>query len=114
MLTHWKQLRQIDRESNIQAANHAAIKLRQIGKNTDTDKDIKLNDEELNQLSELEHRRWNAEKLLLGWFPYLNDTEWKTSKTELRKQKFHNYLVTFEQLPEYEKSKDWVQVMGVV
>jgi hypothetical protein len=110
---HWKRLKQIDRESNMQAANHARVKLRQIGKNPDLNLPITLSQKELNDLSELEHRRWNAEKLLMGWMPYINPTEWKTSKADLRAQKFHNYLVTFEQLPEYEKSKDWVQVMGV-
>jgi hypothetical protein len=109
---HWGSLKEIDRESNLLAANHAAVKFRLFDK--DPNDPTPWTDEQLNILSEIEHRRWNAEKLLIGWQPYINDSEWKTHKSYLRDQKFHNFLVTFDMLPEYEKSKDWVQVMGVV
>ncbi|MCR9062895.1 MAG: hypothetical protein NXI00_02955 [Cytophagales bacterium] len=108
----WTTLRQMDRESNLQAAQHAVVKLRQLGREVNSPNDLSM--EELYILSELEHRRWNAEKLLLGWQPYLNDAEWKANKKALRDQKYHNFLVTFDNLPDYEKSKDWVQVMGVI
>ena len=108
----WEGMSQADRESNIHAANHVDIKQRlweSIRKSKTS-----ISQEELLVLSEVEHRRWNAMQLLLGWQPYINTAEWEKFKNALRKQKYHNYLVTFDYLPEYEKSKDWVQVMGVI
>lgn len=111
---NWQSVTEIDRLSNIRAANHAQIKHLLYKRYSREEKSAHWKSDNLHELGEIEHRRWNAEKLLTGWRPYLDNKAWKEHKNSLRAQKYHNFLVTYEHLPPMEQSKDWVQVMGVV
>ncbi len=110
----WKTLKEIDRESNIQAADHAWVKLRLLNRKWDSVRDdMTWEESELRLLGEVEHRRWNAEKLLAGWLPTTDKALWKTQKATLRAQKYHYFLMTFDELPKEEKSKDFTQIVGL-
>jgi hypothetical protein len=70
--------------------------------------------EDLPILAEQEHRRWNAEKLLLGCLPTSGETLWNNGqKNALRSQKLHYHLMDFNKLPDDQKDKDYTQVMGL-
>ncbi len=87
----WDQLSQEYRDSNRKLADHMAVKARSIGceivSSTDPRSAATLSKAEIESLSQLEHRRWNAERSLAGWnyspvknagtrqTPYL--TDWK-------------------------------------
>ncbi|GAB3570616.1 hypothetical protein GCM10027578_27240 [Spirosoma luteolum] len=110
----WKTLKEIDRESNIQAADHAWVKLRLLNRKWDSIHDeMNWEESELRLLGEVEHRRWNAEKLLSGWLPITDKTLWKTQKATLRAQKYHYFLMTFDDLLDDEKNKDFTQIVGL-
>ena len=65
-------------------------------------------------LMEMEHRRWMAERVIVGFKPFHHMTrpgtvepEWKAEfKRKKNQYKLHNLLVPFSKLPESEKSKD--------
>lgn len=114
-----EETKEIDKESNRQAADHALIKFALMGKEL---KDIVsadqylVEDDKINDLAEVEHRRWNAEKLLVGWLPTqegLTNATWLDNKKALRNQKFHFHLTDYHQLPPEEKGKDHTQIMGL-
>lgn len=111
---NWSSIDEIDRLSNIRAANHAHLKHLLYERYSKEQKSMPWGENELKALSETEHRRWNAEKLLTGWRPYFDPEAWTNYKANLRAQKYHNFLVNYDELPPVEQSKDWVQVMGVV
>lgn len=79
--------------SNLYAANSIPIKLRSIGIDPDNvDDDTVLTQEDIAVLAELEHNRWNMERLLLGMQPVsitkrdeINQML-KSDKEEIRKQ----------------------------
>lgn len=112
---NWKNEPEIYRESNRQAADHAWVKFREMKrelKNIPNDLAHYWSEEELPVLAEMEHRRWNAEKLLLGWLPLLTDPT-KEQKKKRNEQKRHFFLMDFATLPEAEKTKDYTQVIGL-
>lgn len=116
--TCWQQIKEIDRESNSQAADHAWVKLRLTNRHWDQVLDDSLlgtfwQPGELAQLGEVEHRRWNAEKLLYGWHDEPDKALWEAKKGHLRNQKRHNLLRTFDQLDEADQNKDYTQVLGI-
>ena len=68
----WKQLHENLRESNRQQADHIGIKLRAIGcelvdKHDKRSPVAAFTHDETKFLAQLEHERWNAERLLAGW-----------------------------------------------
>jgi hypothetical protein len=68
----WDDLTDDLRASNFQQADHMAIKMRAIGCEIVDAKDSRLSlqtfsRQELEILAPVEHRRWNAERLLAGW-----------------------------------------------
>ncbi|GAB3321184.1 hypothetical protein GCM10027299_15310 [Larkinella ripae] len=116
----WLNINEVDRWANIQAADHAWVKLRLMGRKWDEIDPLRWDDYwtpgEIAELGEVEHRRWNAEKLLLGWFPVPDKALWKKHKKELRAQKHHHFLALFDGpggLPEEEQNKDFTQVVGL-
>jgi len=115
----WDNTKEIDKESNRQAADHAIIKFALRGKNPQPIEAVDqylIRDHEIDQLAEVEHRRWNAEKLLLGWLPApeeINHENWLENKNKLRSQKFHFHLSNYDDLPIEEKGKDHTQIMGL-
>jgi len=71
-LNDWSRLQEDLRESNRQQADHAAIKLRAIGCEiagvSDPREAVRVfTPAEIELLAEMEHARWNAERLLSGW-----------------------------------------------
>lgn len=91
---YWnKRAEYIYKLSNLYAANSIPIKLRSIGIDPDNvDDDTVLTQEDIAVLAELEHNRWNMERLLLGMQPVsiakrdeINQML-KSDKEEVRKQ----------------------------
>ena len=94
----WEELSLEFQDSNRKAADHIGIKIRGIGCEivalNDPREEAVFSYEELEQLSELEHRRWNAERSLAGWTygviknekirqtPYL--TDWNNLSDEIK------------------------------
>lgn len=109
----WNSITEDERESNIQAADHAWVKFRQMNQNPLALTASAWEDNELELLGELEHRRWNAEKLTLGWLPFADKALWKSHKQTLKTQKLHHFLMPFDQLPDDERNKDHTQAVGI-
>lgn len=75
------------RWSNVFNANTIEIKLRSIGYSKEKWNDITtLNEQELELLSEVEHNRWNIEKLLLGYRGVYKDEQEEIEKSESKKK----------------------------
>ncbi len=97
----WEELPEGFKESNAQQADHINEKLHKIGYTVHevNDREITLvafTENEIELLAEIEHGRWNAERLLEGWI-------WAKKKNVIRKQS--PYLVRWSILPE--EVKDW-------
>jgi len=69
--TTWENLSQEFKDSNRKAADHIGVKMRGIGCEIVNENDPRpaaiFTELEIEKLSELEHRRWNAERSLAGW-----------------------------------------------
>lgn len=98
------------RRSNKYSANSFSTKLRSAG--IDTNSDIHLTEETVKRLAETEHYRWNMEQLLLGFgmpdksfAPHLPITD-KSLRTELKSQKIHPDLISYEKLSDSSKDND--------
>jgi len=67
----WENLSHEYKDSNRKAADHIGVKMRGIGSEIVSKDDPRpssvFSEEEIEKLSELEHRRWNAERSLAGW-----------------------------------------------
>jgi voltage-gated potassium channel Kch len=129
---HWKQLKEGFRESNRQAADHIAVKLRCLGVEIGPYADMVLSVDtiqrrvaaHMEELAEMEHRRWCAEKLLDGWLPLpqtrdnvarwegtsAGDEEFRQSK---KVQKLHRDLVPYAQLSDRSKQVNRDQVLRI-
>jgi len=99
-LAEWATLVEDLKESNRQQADHIFKKLLRIGCATRLVKDRKValmtfTDAEVEFLAEMEHARWNVERLLAGWKPGVKDIAKKISP----------YLVPWSELPE--NVKEW-------
>ena len=95
-LADWEHLREDFRESNRQQADHIGIKLRAIGcrmvpAEAAGEKVTDFSAEEIEMLSQLEHRRWYAGRWLSGW-RYGKETD--------KARRIHNCLVPWEELTE--------------
>lgn len=97
----WEALSENLRESNRQQADDILAKLRRIGCSVErvTDRAVALmefTDQEVEAMAEMEHGRWNAERLADGWvWGERRDPDAKVSP----------YLVPWSQLPE--EVRDW-------
>ncbi|MFB6307169.1 MAG: RyR domain-containing protein [Flavobacteriales bacterium] len=76
----------------------------------------KSEEEIVNILGQVEHRRWCMEKLLDGWesLPETKKDEWYNNNDPFKNQKNHYCLRPFDTLPEDEKDKDHGQVKFVL
>ncbi|MBM3157487.1 MAG: NUDIX domain-containing protein [Chloroflexi bacterium] len=101
-MAEWDKLPDYLKESNRQQADHIFNKLQSIGctvhKVTDRDVErIRFTRDEIEAMAEIEHARWNAERLLNGWkFGEKKDILKKTTP----------YLVGWSELPNQVKEKD--------
>lgn len=122
LIEHWFSLQYAFQQSNLYAANSIQYKLRSIN----YDGHSALTENEIKVLSEVEHNRWNVERLLTGFVPYrytdrikfrdilLNGTAESKSKCkqELNKAKkeqfLHKDIAPYSELLESSKEYDIV------
>lgn len=100
-IADWDKLEPRLRESSRLQADHIWVKLQRIGCQTYrvTDRKIALmtfTDNEVETLAEMEHGRWNAERLFQGW---------TLGETVDHERKRNPYLVPWVKLPE--RVKEW-------
>jgi hypothetical protein len=104
----WEDLSQEFKDSNRKVADHIGIKIRGIGCEIvaldDPREETGFSDDELEQLSELEHKRWNAERSLAGWV---------YGKMKNEKIRQTPYLVPWNKLPESIKAYDREAVKNI-
>lgn len=99
-LVTWNKLDEVMKDANRAQADHLSVKLRAIGCDS---YDLSHLDKAENNpmffelLSEMEHRRWMAERLMDGW---------RYGPERNNAKKIHHLIVPYEQLPEAEKNKD--------
>lgn len=105
---NWENLSQEFRDSNRKAADHLGVKIRGIGccivSAEDPRPAVIFSEEEIEKLSELEHRRWNAERSLAGW-SYSERKSIKTKKTP--------YLIDWKNLSEQIREFDRDSVRNI-
>jgi len=100
-MVSWEELPDMFKESNLQQADDVFNKLLRIGctvvktEDREVDKMIFTSDE-IEVMAEMEHARWNVERLLDGW-------KWSTNRDVLKKTS--PYLVGWADLPE--DVKEW-------
>ncbi|HNX34693.1 MAG TPA: NAD-binding protein [Kiritimatiellia bacterium] len=98
----WKNLFEYFKDSNRQQADHIDMKLRAIGLERADIKDPRgavneLEDPDVELLAEMEHNRWNAERLLDGWvYGEISD----------KKRKISACIVPWNELPDDIKEYD--------
>ncbi len=101
-LIPWDSLSEGMKDSNRGQADHLIIKLRAIGLTLEnvinSPEHLTFTEEQIQLLSEMEHRRWMAGKRLDGWRP----TQGKKNDD----LKLNPLIVDFDLLPEDEKRKD--------
>ncbi len=127
----WQKLNETFRDSNRLAADHIPVKLRVLGvaavaggkrkpsgeaadltmfrePRRDTNGKEEAPDPTLMILAEMEHSRWCAERYLRGW--RLGHPTDKEDEKRLKAMKFSRWLVSWDELPEAERSKDLEQI----
>ncbi|MCQ2287953.1 MAG: hypothetical protein MJZ74_02540 [Muribaculaceae bacterium] len=111
----WNKCGILDRWSSIYSANMLFYKLRSFGLrdvNNITKEDINkvISSMRVQDLTRMEHNRWNTEKLLLGFRPLYAGAEtemWDNGhKAQMKKEKKHKLIMPFEMLPQSEQDKD--------
>ena len=101
----WRRLSYAHKQSSIASANSIPLKLRCFNIRP-TKEDIRnLSDKQLDSLSEVEHRRWMATQLLMGYSAATQEERRDRSHfKELKNEKFiHLDIAPYEELPEQEK-----------
>lgn len=88
---HWFSLHEWQRESSRDAVRHLPVKETYFSLN------IPLSHEDKRRLSQLEHQRWCAERLMSGWRP---------AKATNKAKQQHASLINFDALSEQEQQKD--------
>jgi ppGpp synthetase/RelA/SpoT-type nucleotidyltranferase len=94
-MADWNELLETLKRSNLQQVDHIEEKLKTIGcsiekADFETIEPIIFEPEEIERLAEIEHGRWNVERIMDGWKLGDRDVE----------KKFSPYLVSWEELPE--------------
>jgi hypothetical protein len=105
----WSELREDLRASNRAAADHAAIKLAAAGCSLKRQAEITSGDTVVTELAEgltetlaqMEHNRWVAERLLIGW---------RYAAERCDQKKTHPDLVPWEALPDERRARDRAQI----
>ncbi len=108
-MNKWEKLPEAFRESSARQADDIYGKLQEINCTVQrvTDREIKLikfTEQEVEMLAEIEHGRWNAERLLEGW-------KWGEKKDVKKKTSPH--LVSWSELPEEIREWDRVTVRKI-
>ena len=100
-MTTWEELSEGLKESNARQADHIFQKLHKIGCTVQkvTDREVNLisfSNDEIELLAEIEHGRWNVERLFEGW-------SWGEEKSTDRKKS--PWLVSWSKLPR--ETREW-------
>lgn len=100
-LSEWEELPESLKESNRQQADDIVRKLQRIGCYVDKVPDrtiarIAFTRDEIESMAEMEHERWNTERLRDGW---------RLGKTKDVRRKISPYLVDWKDLPE--EAREW-------
>lgn len=106
---NWEDLSADFKDSNRQAADHIAAKLRALGYHDEPwtrakHRIEKFEDEELLLLAKMEHARWSAERWLAGW---------KRGPARDTKKKISDCLVPWDQLPLDKQKRDREQIAAI-
>ncbi len=67
----------------------------------------------MRQLSQIEHRRWEAYKVLTGWIPSSKEYQLPASANQDKIRKVHSCLCDFEELSQKEKDKDQTVISSI-
>jgi hypothetical protein len=127
--SHWNMVEEEIRQSNRHAADHAAVKLGCFalevlpGHRVEAERAVvdRVVDRHLEDLAEMEHRRWCAHMLLDGALPLIGEDairRWDTEGEDLYRQrkqaqKIHRCLVPYDELPEAEVRKKLQQIREI-
>lgn len=118
----WKPLSTVKKWSNVYNANIFAIKMRSIGKDPDSlPNPLVLTDAEVSLLAEVEHNRWNVERLLLGCRAFSNEKEKNKYENgdkntrEIMKEKelIHPDIISYQRLKPSSKNTDIQMTKGL-
>jgi hypothetical protein len=82
----WQNLPTAHKHSNVYHADMLPTKLRSIDNDLPPDKQIE-------RLAEVEHNRWNTEKLLIGYRPTTRDEDHRLKSGTMNKQKLKNNFI---------------------
>ncbi len=108
-LAQWQYLRIDYKESSRQCVDHIAEKLREIGceiyeASPNGEAMFEFRAEEVKRMAEMEHGRWNAERLLSGW---------RYDETRDDAKKRHPDILPWTELPEGKKTYDYIFVRSI-
>lgn len=108
-LAEWDALPDTLRKSNLSQARHVLAKLREIGcevapRTGSTEPEFAFTDSEVEHLAEIEHGRWNAERLRDGW---------RYGETKDVQRKISPYLISWRDLPEDVRRWDRAAVLEI-
>lgn len=108
----WNKLSVSLQWSNLYSAYSISPKLRSIGI---TDGYVKLDNDQITLLAEVEHNRWNMEKLLLGFRKPTADNLWQQGNgRHLQKKRFvHPDIRPYDELKESSKAYDRCITAGI-
>jgi len=109
----WMRLSYAHKASSIACAYSILTKLRSIGCEQQ-EFDVTLSDEQLESLSEMEHRRWMATMLMIGYSAASKTARKDRSRfKQLKEEKFlHLDIAPYEELPD-EQEKDMILVKNI-
>ena len=110
VLDHWEEVPDCYRRSTLEQVDHTPIKLAALGmKLNETGKPpkkrVQLTPDQIEVIAELEHGRWNAERLLDDW-------RWAEVTDKLKKR--HNLIVPWQKLTEEQKQWDRTPMIELI
>lgn len=109
-MVHWQALNEEFKQSNRSLAAHLDVKLRAIGceacdmNNERPEESFPQDEDTINKLANMEHRRWNAHKFLTGW---------KSGEKRNEVLKINENLVVWDKLPQDIKDYDIVFIKKI-
>lgn len=108
-MVDWDRLDKVFKDSNFDQADHILQKLHEVGYDVARvigrkSKPVRFSEEEIEQLAQMEHGRWNAERLLSGF---------KRGEKRDPVKKTSPYLVSWSELPDEVREWDRAAVRAI-